>query len=149
MKKFKLVIILILLVTISFNTFSVLTQDNSFTRAKIRMSSFSQGERYFGRLSLWYLFAKNNDWENALKLEVGLDQADVRAYKITHYPLELKKSVNNLVIKPNKTVEDWLELARVNSILDKKEESFTALSKAKSLDPIRDDIGQLYYQTQK
>lgn len=113
------------------------------------MTDFSVGSRYFKRLSLWYKLASQNRWDQAIALEIRLDPADVVEYKKRYYPPELKKSINKLVIKQNKTVEDWLELARIYSILGKKEESIDAVSKAKALDPVRDDILQLYYKSIK
>jgi hypothetical protein len=110
---------------------------------------FSKGSRYFSRLSLWYTLAAKNEWDRADKLEVNLDPADTITYKATHRPAELKKYINNLTLKPNKSVEDWLELARIQSILGKGDDAYTSISTAKSLDPIRDDIGQIYYQTSK
>ena len=110
---------------------------------------FSRGDAYFSKLQNWYSLAKSNNWSAADQLEKQLDPADVVAYKLTHYPPELKKFVNNLAVKPNKSVEDWLELARVDSILGKDQDSLTAITQAKTLDPIRDDITQLYYQSIK
>lgn len=149
MKLSKFIAAAFLLVILSLNIFSLIYQYNPYTKAKIMMSSLSAGDRYFGRLTLWYLFAADGDWNQALQLESGLNPVDILAYKVNHHPSELKKSVNNLIIKPHKSIEDWLELARVDSIIDKKAESFDALTKAKSLDPIRDDISQLYYQSSK
>ena len=110
---------------------------------------FSKGDAYFSKLQNWYQLAKSNNWSTADQLEKQLDPADVVAYKLTHYPPELKKFVNNLAVKPNKSVEDWLELARIDSILGKDQDSLTAITQAKTLDPIRDDITQIYYQSVK
>jgi hypothetical protein len=112
----------------------------------LKMPSLSVGDRYYRRLSQWYLFAQKGDWVNAAKLESKLDYTDISAYKTTHDPSELKKYVNNLMVKPNKSVEDWLELSRIQSLLGKTDAAGKSLSQAKALDPIRDDISQMYYQ---
>ena len=110
---------------------------------------FSSGDIYFSRLQQWYSFAKNNDWAQADALEKGLDPADTFSYKSTHRPEELKKYINTIIVKQDKTVEDWLEIARVQSLLGKSNDAYTSISTARSLDPIRDDVGQLFYQSNK
>ena len=89
------------------------------------------------------------DWATADKLGSRLDSVDISHYRSLHHPDELKKVINSLVIAPRKQVEDWLELARIQAILDKSSDSLDSLTKAHELDPIRDDITALYYQTKK
>jgi hypothetical protein len=107
----------------------------------------SKGDIYYSRLTQWYKHAEVGDWDKASSLESKLDQADLIVFKKTHHPLELKKYVNALVLKNDKSTEDWLELSRVQAILGKPTESLEALTRAKDLDPIRDDISRLYYQS--
>lgn len=112
-------------------------------------SPFSKGDQYYSRLTRWYKYAQVGDWDKASSLESKLDQADLIVFKKMHHPLELKKYVNSLVLKSDKSTEDWLELSRVQAILGKPTESLEALTRAKDLDPIRDDISKLYYQTKQ
>jgi hypothetical protein len=112
--------------------------------------SISAGDLYFSRLQQWYSLAAQNDWTGADKLEKKyLDPADTIYYKSTHSPVELEKYVDKLSQKKDKSVEDWLEMAHVQSILGKTNDAYISISTAHSLDPIRDDITQLYYQTSK
>jgi hypothetical protein len=146
MKKFKLFVILFLLFLCLFNLYSSLFYPSPVLSYQFQMSSLSAGDRYYGRLSLWYYFAQKGDWTNASLLESQLDPVDITLYKNSHDPSELKKYLNNLEAKPTKTVEDWLELARIQNLLGKKSEAVTSVSKAKTIDPIRDDITRIYYQ---
>jgi hypothetical protein len=142
----KRLLIIIVVFVLTLNIFSVYRQPLPLLQAKLATNSFSRGDQYFGRLTLWYLYAKQGDWANAAKLEKSLDPYDIINYKESHQPSELKKYVNNLVIKPNKTAEDWIELSRVQSILGKADDAKDSLTKAKNIDPIRDDIIQIFYK---
>lgn len=146
MKIIKPFIILFLLVICILNLYLIVFHPNPILSSEIQMSSLSAGDRYYGRLSLWYFFAKNGDWLNASLIEPQLDYTDISVYKTSHDPAELKKYLNNLVVKSNKSVEDWLELSRIQSILGKTDAAGKSLLQAKKLDPIRDDISQIYYQ---
>lgn len=106
----------------------------------------NHGDRYYHQLSLWYSYAQKGDWVKASALESKLDYTDISAYKTTHDPVELKKYLNNLMVKPHKTVEDWMELSRIQAILGKTDAAGKSLLQAKNLDPVRDDISQIYYQ---
>lgn len=109
------------------------------------LSRLSAGDRYFHRLQNWYSLAKKGDWDSAKKLEASIDSADIIVYKLVNDPSILKKYINNLVVKPNKSVEDWLEISRIQNILGKKTDAIQSLSQAQKLDPVRDDIGQIFY----
>lgn len=110
---------------------------------------FSKGDIYFNKLQTWYSLAAANEWTKADELDKQLDPADTVVYKSTHRPEELKKYINTLTLKKDKTVEDWLELARVQSVLGKVDDAYQSITTAKKLDPIRDDIGQIFYQTSR
>lgn len=146
MKKAKLFISVILFLILALNLYFVIRFPSPIIKAKLAMSSLSKGDQYFGRLSLWYIFAKQGDWVNATRLETGLDPSDTIVFKKSHQPSELKKVINQLVVKPDKTTEDWIELARIQSILGKNDDALESITRAKNLDPIRDDISQIYYQ---
>jgi len=109
----------------------------------------SSGNRYYDSLQKWYQAAGVGDWSTADKIASRLDPADIVHYQSLHHPDELKKVINSLVITPQKQTEDWLELARIQAILGKKQDSLDSLTRAHELDPIRDDITSLYYQTKK
>lgn len=113
---------------------------------KLQTYSLSSGQRYYSRLSLWYHYAQAGDWSSADNLEASLDPSDIFFYKVAHEPSELKKYINNLTVKSDKTIEDWLELSRIQYILGKTDSAGRSLLQAKNLDPVRDDISQMYYQ---
>jgi hypothetical protein len=146
MKKFKLYLIIFLALLCLGNLLISFFHPNPVLSYDRQLSSLSVGDRYFGHLSLWYYFAQKGDWTNAHSLESKLDPVDIAAYKNSHDPGELKKYVNSLEIKPNKTVEDWLELAQVQYLLGKNQEAVKSTGNAFSLDPIRDDLARIYYQ---
>jgi hypothetical protein len=146
MKKLKLFVLFFLVLLVLFNLYSVLFHPNPVLSYQLQISSLSAGDRYYGRLSLWYYYARQGDWTNAHLLESQLDPADISAYKKIHDPSELKKYLNELETKADKTVEDWLELAQVQNLLGKKSEAVTSVSRAFALDPLRDDISRIYYQ---
>ena len=118
-----------------------------FTFVFLLLVTPSKGDQYYSRLTRWYSYAQAGDWDRAAKLESKLNQEDLIVFKRTHQPAELKKYINALTLKKDKSPEDWLELARVQSILGKSAESLDSLTRAKDLDPIREDISRLYYQT--
>jgi len=146
MKKVKIFVIVFLLLLCLYNLYSVIFHSSPVLSYQLQMASFSAGDRYYGRLSLWYYFAQKGDWTNAHLLESRLDPVDIASYKNSHDPAELKKYLNNLETKPRKTVEDWLELAQIQNLLGKGSEALESVSKAKALDPLRDDISRIYYQ---
>jgi hypothetical protein len=146
MKKFKIAIIFFLLFLCLFNLYLVIFHPNPVLSYQFQMSSLSRGDRYYGRLSLWYYYAQKGDWTDAHSLESKLDPVDIAAYKNSHDPAELKKYLNYLENKPAKTVEDWLELAQTQYLLGRTGDAVESLARAKALDPLRDDIARIYYQ---
>lgn len=115
----------------------------------ITSHSFSRGDAYYSLLQKYYALGNTGNWSEADQIAKKLDPADIATYRSVHHPDELKKKINSLVLQPKKTAEDWLELARIQSILGKKDDAFQSITQAHRLDPIRDDITQLYYQLQK
>jgi hypothetical protein len=106
----------------------------------------SKGDQYQNRLQLWHYFALKGDWPAAAGLEPKLDQVDLVYLKSQLEPASLKKQLNTLIGKPNKTTDDWLEITRIDLILGKNKEAVSSITQAHQLDPIRDDISKLYYQ---
>ena len=141
----KILILSVLAGLCLFNYYRIIANNHQFIPGVVLASSFSAGDRYFGRLCLWYYYAQKGDWTQAYALEPGLDKSDIVAYKRTNDPNELKKDINNLMIKPQKTVEDLLEISRIEKQLGKNAECLQSLDQAKNLDPVRDDISQIYY----
>ena len=111
--------------------------------------NLSVGGRYYLTLRQWYRAAQTGDWLVADKIASRLDPVDIAYYRSLHHPDELKKVINSLVVAPSKSVENWLELARIQAILGKKQDSLDSLTRAHELDPIRDDITSLYYQAKR
>jgi hypothetical protein len=141
--------ILILVLIISLNFFILIKNPDIFTQAKKDLFSLNQGDSYSGRLSLWRLLVQSNDWTNAAKLESNLNASEISDYKFNYQPSELQKKVDYLNNKKEKSVEDYIELARVQLLLGRKQDSFDSIKKARQLDPIRDDVDRLYYSLSK
>lgn len=148
-KGFKIFIIFILIFIIGLNFFVLKNNPDIFTKSKIQLFSLNQGDSYSGRLNLWRLLVQNNDWVNATKLESKLNSSEISDYKFNYQPSELQKKVDYLNSKSNKSVEDFIELARVQFLSNQKQNSLASIQKARQLDPIRDDINRLYYSLSK
>lgn len=142
----KIILILFLIFIIVLNIYQVRYNKDAFIDVKNRLSSINRGESYQGVLNFWYLMAQNGDWESASKIEQHLDPADISKYKTIYSPEELKKKSDYLSSKSNKTSDDWVELAKVQSMLGNTSEAKKSLENAYKADPIRDDIQKLYYQ---
>jgi hypothetical protein len=109
----------------------------------------TNGDRYVSRLWQWQSLIKNGQFDAATKLESQLNPADLVTYKTLYDPNFLKKQLNTLVALPNKTIDDLLEITRINLILGKKDEARQTINQAYELDPIRDDVSKLYYEISK
>lgn len=139
----KRLILAILLLILGLNTYFHFFRPDPITAAKIKTLTLSRGDRYYYTLRLWYLLAQIGDWDSAAKLEPYLDPADTLTYRTIFSPAELKKRQNSLAVKPDKTTEDWLELARIQIRLGKIIPALASLSQAQKLDPLRDDIAKM------
>ncbi len=144
-----LIICLFLISIINLNIFVLNRRPDIFTKAKKDLFSQNLGDSYSGRLNLWRLLVQNNDWVNAAKLESRLNETEINDYKFNYQPSELQKKVDSLNNKTNKSVEDYVELARIQLLLGQKQNSFESIKKARQLDPVRDDIDRLYYSLSK
>lgn len=140
-----LIVCFFLINFISLNFFVLNKRSDIFTKAKRDLFSLNQGDSYSGRLNLWRLLVQNNDWVNAAKLENDLNKTEISDYKFNYQPTELQKKVDYLNNKKEKSVEDYVELARIQLLLDQKQNSIESIKKARQIDPIRDDIDRLYY----
>jgi len=142
----KIIVALILSVILIVNFISVVYHPQLINTLKSGISSLSVGDNYYYRLRLWYLFAADNDWQTANKIGQSLDPLDTKNYRLAHDPAELKKNLNNLVFKTNKTAQDWLELGRVQYIVGKIDDAKTSFAQAHKLDPVNVDISRLYFE---
>ncbi|MFA6368975.1 MAG: hypothetical protein WCX20_01160 [Candidatus Shapirobacteria bacterium] len=142
-------IIFILVFIISLNFFVLIKKPDLFTEAKKQLFSLNKGDNYSGRLNLWRLLVQNNDWFNAAKLESRLNETEINEYKFNYQPSELQKKIDFLNKKTDKSVEDYIELSRIELLLGQKENSLESIKKARQLDPIRDDVDRLYYSLSK
>jgi len=140
---------LFLIAIIGLNFFTLITRPDIFTKAKKDLFSLNKGDSYSGHLNLWRLLVQNNDWVNAAKLEDNLNQTEISDYKFNYQPTELQKKADYLNNKKEKSVEDYVELARVQLLLGQKQNSIESIKKARQLDPVRDDIDRLYYSLSK
>ncbi|MDD4785179.1 MAG: hypothetical protein PHH12_01870 [Candidatus Shapirobacteria bacterium] len=116
-------IIFILVFIISLNFFVLIKKPDIFTEAKKQLFSLNKGDNYSGRLNLWRLLVQNNDWFNAAKLESRLNETEINEYKFNYQPSELQKKIDFLNKKTDKSVEDYIELSRIELLLGQKENS--------------------------
>ena len=147
--KLKQIICFFLILIISLNFFVLATRSDIFTQSKRDLFSLNKGDSYSGRLNLWRLLVQNNDWVNAAKLETNLNPSEINDYKFNYQPSELQKKADYLDSKNGKSIEDYVELSRVQLLLGQKQNSLESIKKARQLDPIRDDVDRLYYSLSK
>lgn len=144
MFRIKISVVIFLSLLIAYNFYASF-RDSELNTIRRQMNSVSVGERYYGHLNLWYYLARNQQWEEASKIEKTLDPVDIKYFYSIHHPLALKKTVNHLVVKDNKTADDYVELARIQILLGMTAEAKKSLQSARDLDPIRDDISQAIF----
>ena len=145
--KSKIFVILILISLLATNFYFFTKFPDKYTQAKINFSSPIGSISYLGRLDFWHLLVQNNDWSNAAILESGLNQSQVTNYKLAHQPQELQKKINKLETNSAKTADDFIELAKTQTLLGLNNQALDSIKKAHQLDPIRTDIDRLFYQT--
>lgn len=108
--------------------------------------NLSGGDRYVNRLNKWYSLVLDNNWNEANKLEKKLDPADLVWFKDKYKIENLKKQLNKLMVKKDKSADDWMTIAQIQSGIN-KEEMKRAIEKAHQLDPIRSDIEKVYFSS--
>jgi hypothetical protein len=145
MKLRKIIVSLVLTLVLIFNLYSVISRPQLINTLKSGISHLSVGDNYYYRLRLWYLFAADNDWNAAKNVAAKLDPSDTEVYRLAHDPLELKKNLNSLVFKPNKSSQDWLELGRIQYIVGKTTDAKNSFTQAHQLDPVNSDISRFYF----
>ena len=118
----------------------------TFPPNQISLLALSKGDRYYRRLSQWHIYAQNNNWIKADKLEKHLDSSDIATYRSLHRIDQIKESINRLAVKTDKSVEDWLDLSKLQAKIGENQLARQSLNQARQLDPIRDDVNQLFLQ---
>jgi hypothetical protein len=144
--KSKIFITLILIFILAVNFYVVLQKPDKYTQAKTNLSSLIGSTSYLGRLDFWHLLVQNGDWANAATLEKKLNPDQVITYKLNHQPQELHKRISQLDINNQKTADDYIELAKSQSLLGQNNQAIDSIKKAHQLDPIRTDVDRLFYQ---
>ena len=143
--KSKLSIIIILSILIGLNFYISQSSPDKYTQAKIKYSSLIGSTSYLGRLDFWHLLVQNNDWENASLLEAGLNQDQVSSYKVAHQPQEIQKRITRLENNSDKNADDFIELAKSQTLLGLNDQAVNSIKKAHQLDLVRSDIDRLFY----
>ncbi|MDD4938105.1 MAG: hypothetical protein PHX34_03795 [Candidatus Shapirobacteria bacterium] len=143
----KIFIILVLFSLFALNFYSVKNKSDNLTQDKIQFFKLNSSSNFIGRLNLWYFFAGVNDWNNATKFETGLNQTQI--FKLNHQPEKLLQKLNELKAKSNKDAQDYLTLAKTQSILGFNQDAVESIKQAHQLDPIRSDLDQLFYSITK
>lgn len=147
--KSKIFVLLILISIIALNVYLSLTSPDKYTQAKINFSGLTGSTSYLGRLDFWHLLVQNGDWANALTIENKLNPDQVTTYKLNHQPQELQKKINRLIVNNQKTADDYIELAKSQSLLGENNQAIESIKKAHQLDPIRPDVDRLFYSLSK
>lgn len=114
----------------------------------LRIWPISKGEQYYRKLEEWYWLAGKGEWNKAEKIAVNLKKEDITAFTEINKSEELKKKLNELVVKDQKNADDWMEIATIFYRLNKKDEAYKAVMKAYELDPIREDVSKVYFTFQ-
>lgn len=143
----KIFIVLILISIFSLNFYSSKNHLDELTQNKIQFFKLDGGSNFIGQLNLWYFFAKNNDWDNAAKFESNLNQ--IQTFKLNNQPQKLNQKIVELKSKNNKDTQDFLNLAKIQSMLGLNTDAIESIKQAHQLDPIRSDLDQLYYSVTK
>lgn len=127
---------------ISLNFYSLKTPDK-LTQSKIQFFNLNGSSNFIGRLNLWYFFASKNDWDNAVNFESDLSQIEI--FKSNNQPEKLTQKITDLKNKTNKDTQDYLSLAKIQSVLGFDQDAVESIKQAHQLDPIRSDLDQLFY----
>ena len=105
----------------------------------------SRGEKYYLNLQKWYLLASKGDWEKAKKIETKIKNEDIENFIKENKEEELKRKLNQIIIKKEKNADDWMEISVIYSRLNNQEKEFEAIKSAYELDPIREDVSKIYF----
>jgi hypothetical protein len=139
----KITTILVLFSLFTLNFYFIKNKLDNLTQNKIQFSKLDGSSNFIGRLNLWYFFAGVNDWDNAAKFETNLNQTQI--FKLNHQPEKLFQKINELKAKTNKDTQDYLDLAKTQSVLGLNQDAIESIKQAHQLDPIRPDLDKLFY----
>ena len=113
--------------------------------AIIRLYPLSKGERYYKRLQKWYNLVEMGRWEEVKVEERFLDRKDIDSFAKNNELSELQNSLAKVSSKKEKTADDWAEIAMLSYKLGEYQKASEAALKAHEMDPVREDLSQLYF----
>lgn len=113
--------------------------------AIIRLYPLSKGEIYYKRLQKWYNLVEMGRWEEVKVEERFLDRKDIDSFAKKNELSELQNSLAKVSSKKEKTADDWAEIAMLSYKLGEYQKASEAALKAHEMDPVREDLSQLYF----
>lgn len=140
---FKTLILLFLFSTLGTNIYFYSKKPDLLTQHKKDFSNPKGQSNFTGQLNLWYFFASRNDWHNAANFELDLNQ--IETFKKNNQPDKLKQRLSELKLQDNKSAQDYLTLAKIQSVLGLNDQAVQSIKEAHQLDPIRSDLDNLFY----
>lgn len=146
--KFKLIFSSLIVILFLSNLLLVTFFPTPYTRARLSMLSPSKGDRYSGRLLLWQTYILAQEWDQAKELSTQLNSVDLAYYQSIYLPANLKKELNQLTVKPDKNIEDYLRLAQLYQNLGDFPSALSVIKKARQIDPIRQDLAAIFWELQ-
>ncbi len=146
--KFKLILSSLIVVLFLSNLFLVIVFPTPYTQARLSMLSLSKGDRYSGRLLLWQTYVKAQAWDKAKDLSRQLNPIDLAYYQSIYFPANLKKELNQLTVKPDKSIEDYIRLAQLYQNLGDSSSALSAIKTARQIDPVRQDLAAIFWELQ-
>lgn len=123
-------------ILIFFSFFSYFNQD---------IFSLSKGDNYYYKLRRWYFYVGNLNWQKASSLESELNLNDIAYYKSKYAPQSIIKRLDDLYRQNDFTIDDYLEIAKLEALMDNNKSAYSAIEKAYKLDPLRTDIEKIYF----
>ncbi|MFA6602666.1 MAG: hypothetical protein WCT01_02560 [Candidatus Shapirobacteria bacterium] len=133
---------LLLVIVVSLTYFI----DPLYFRLNLGKYSLHSGTRYYSRLRLWHYYVAHSQWSSADRLAHSLDPVDTAVAIAQNHPNALSTRVRTLLSLPNKSANDFVEMAKLYTRLGNTREALKALESALKVDPLRDDIRHLYRQ---
>ena len=105
-------------------------------------ADLSVGNKYYKNLVNFNNAVLEKNWDEARHLERILDKKLVKSIKESNYPEYLEIKIQRILSQNIQTIDTTLEVAKLYSRLGDKENTKLYLEKARSIDPIRQDIKQ-------
>jgi len=127
---------LLSILLIFFSIFSYFTQE---------IFSLSRGDRYYAKLRHWYDLVLQNKWSQASALESKLNIEDIKYYKNKYEPVSIKQRLTIFYQQKEFTIDDYLEIAKLEALLGNNDKAYSAIEKAYKIDPLRTDIEKIYF----